>query len=95
VNIYVGNLSFDVTESQLQAEFEAFGTVSKVSLIVDRETNRPRGFAFVEMPDDAQGKAAIEGLNGRNIGGRNLTVNEARPREPRREGSGGGKRWQR
>ena len=80
MNIYVGNLPFDITDTQLQSEFEAFGAVSKVSIIADRDTGRPRGFAFVEMADGAQAKAAIDGLNGKQIAGRELTVNEARPR---------------
>ncbi len=80
MNIYVGNLPFDVTDAQLQSEFEAFGAVSKVSIIADRDTGRPRGFGFVEMPDDAQAKAAIDALNGKQLSGRALTVNEARPR---------------
>jgi RNA recognition motif-containing protein len=84
MNIYVGNLSFNTNDSELQAEFEAFGSVSKVSIISDRETGQPRGFAFVEMSQDSQGRAAIEGLNGKQIGGRSLTVNEAKPRADRR-----------
>jgi RNA recognition motif-containing protein len=80
MNIYVGNLPFDVTDAQLQAEFEAYGAVSKVSIVADRDTGRPRGFGFVEMSDDTQAKAAIDALNGKQIGGRALTVNEARPR---------------
>jgi len=84
VNIYVGNLSFGVTNSQLQSEFEAYGTVSKVNLVTDRETGQPRGFGFIEMADDSEARAAIEGLNGKAISGRNVTVNEARPREGRR-----------
>ena len=93
MNIYVGNLSFGVTDAQLRAEFEAFGSVSKVNLVTDRDTGRPRGFAFVEMDNDSEAKAAIEGLNGKDIAGRNVTVNEARPREQRggeRGGGGGG-----
>ena len=92
MNIYVGNLSFDVTGDQLKAEFEAFGPVSKVSIIADRDTGRPRGFAFVEMADDAQAKAAIAGLNGKQVGGRALTVNEARPRTGGGGGGGFGRR---
>ena len=84
VNIYVGNLSFGVTNSQLQSEFEAYGTVSKVNLVTDRETGQPRGFGFIEMADDSEARAAIEGLNGKAISGRSVTVNEARPREGRR-----------
>lgn len=96
MNIYVGNMSYDTTEDELREAFAAFGTVTKVSIIMDRETNRPRGFAFVEMADDEEGKAAIEGLNLQKIGGRSVTVNEARPREDRggggRRGGGGGGR---
>jgi RNA recognition motif-containing protein len=90
MNIYVGNLSFNTTESELQSEFEAYGSVSKVSIISDRETGRPRGFAFVEMSNDSEARAAIEGLNGKEIGGRNVTVNEARPRPSGGGGGGGG-----
>ncbi len=80
MNIYVGNLSFETTDAKLKAEFEAFGSVSKVSIVADRDTGRPRGFAFVEMDDGAQAKSAIDGLNGKQVDGRALTVNEARPR---------------
>jgi RNA recognition motif-containing protein len=83
--LYVGNLPFEVTRDEVRAAFEAFGTVYEVSLIEDRETGRPRGFGFVEM-DDAGAKAAIEGLNDKDFGGRNLMVNEAR------EKRGGGRR---
>ena len=86
MNIYVGGLSFDVTGPQLQTEFEAFGSVSRVSIVTDRDTGRPRGFAFVEMADNGQAKAAIDGLNGKQIAGRAVTVNEARART----GGGGG-----
>lgn len=88
MNIYVGNLSFDTTESKLQAEFEAFGSVSTVNLVADRETGRPRGFAFVEMEDGAQARSAIDGLNGKQVDGRALTVNEARPRKDGPRGRG-------
>lgn len=93
MNIYVGNLPFTVTDAQLQAEFEAFGAVSRVNVVADRETGRPRGFAFVEMSNDAEGRAAIEGLNGKSMAGRALTVNEARPKEG--GGGGGGGRGRR
>ena len=91
MNIYVGNLSFDITDAKLQAEFEAFGAVSKVSIVADRDTGRPRGFAFVEMEDAAQARSAISGLNGKEVGGRALAVDEARPRTggPRGRGNGG------
>ena len=90
MNIYVGNMSYETTESELLEAFAAFGEVSRVSIITDRETGRPRGFAFVEMPNDDEGKAAIEGMNLQKVGGRSITVNEAKPREDR--GGGGGRR---
>jgi RNA recognition motif-containing protein len=80
--LYVGNLSFDATTDSVRAAFEAFGTVYDVSLVTDRDTGRPRGFGFVEM-DDAAAVKAIEGLNGKDFGGRALTVNEARERTDR------------
>jgi len=88
--IYVGNLSFNTTEDQLRDLFAAHGEVDSVSLITDRVTGRPRGFGFVEMPDDAAAQAAIEALNGQDLEGRALTVNEARPKMERRGGGGGG-----
>ena len=93
-NIYVGNLTFDATEDQVRSLFEAYGPVEKVSIITDRDSGQPRGFAFVEMNDDESAIKAMEALNGTNLGGRNLTVNEARPKadRPRREGGGGGGR---
>ncbi len=84
--LYVGNLPFDVSDADVRTAFEAFGTVYDVSLITDRDTGRPRGFGFVEMDADAV-NAAIEGLNNKDFGGRDLTVNEARERN-----SGGGRR---
>ncbi|HRJ50687.1 MAG TPA: RNA-binding protein, partial [Phycisphaerales bacterium] len=89
MKLYVGNLSFKTTEDALRGLFEAHGEVSSAQLVMDRETGRPRGFGFVEMPDDGQARAAIEALNGQNIDGRDLTVNEARPREDRGGGGGG------
>ena len=91
-NIYVGNLSFDATEDNLREVFAAHGEVTSVKVITDRETGRPRGFAFVEMADDAQAKEAIEAVNLQDIAGRRVTVNEARPKSdrPRRGGGGGG-----
>jgi cold-inducible RNA-binding protein len=86
--LYVGNLTYNVNESDLEALFTPFGTVKSAQIIVDRETNRSKGFGFVEMDSDDQAQAAIQGLNGREQDGRNLTVNEAKPREPR--GGGGG-----
>ena len=90
MNIFVGNLSFDATENDIRTAFEAHGAVSTVNIVMDRETGRPRGFAFVEMPDGAEAKAAIEALNLTEINGRNITVNEARPKPERRGGGGGG-----
>ena len=92
-NIYVGNLSFDSSEDQVRSLFEAYGAVDKVSIITDRDTGQPRGFAFVEMADDDAANKAIEALNGTNLGGRNLNINEARPKADRpRSGGGGGGR---
>ena len=89
MNIYVGNLSFEETEASLESVFAAHGEVTSARIITDRETGRSRGFGFVEMSDQAQAQAAIAALNGTNQNGRDLTVNEARPREDR-GGSGGG-----
>ena len=89
-NIYVGNLTFDATEDQVRGLFEAYGPVDKVSIVTDRDTGQPRGFAFVEMADDDSAGKAMEALNGTNLGGRNLTVNEARPKTARPRGCGGG-----
>ena len=85
MNIFVGNLSFTATEQDLRQLFEAYGVVDRVNLVTDRDTGRPRGFGFVEMPDNAAATAAIQGLQGQQLAGRALTVNEAKPREPRRE----------
>ena len=82
--LYVGNLTYNVNESDLEALFSPFGTVQSAQIIVDRDTNRSKGFGFVEMGTDAEAQAAIQGLNERDHDGRNLTVNEAKPREPRR-----------
>ena len=89
-NIYVGNLSYDATEDQIRSLFEAFGPVDKVSVVTDRDTGQPRGFAFVEMTDDNAASKAMEGLNGSQLGGRSLNINEARPKESRPRGGGGG-----
>lgn len=89
-NIFVGNLNYSATEDEVRQLFEEFGTVDRVSLITDRDTGRPRGFGFVEMPNDEEGDAAIEQLNGVSLGGRQLNINEARPRQPRGGGGGGG-----
>lgn len=88
--LYVGNLPFSATEDDIADAFSAHGTVQSVNVITDRDTGRPRGFAFVEMGTDEEAAAAIEALDGRDFGGRNLKVNVARPREPRRGGGGGG-----
>ncbi len=83
MNIFVGNLAWTTTEDELAQLFEPFGTVEQARIATDRETGRSRGFGFVEMPDAAEAQAAIEELHGASIGGRPLTVNEARPREDR------------
>ena len=89
MNIYVGNLSYSVTEEDLNAMFAEFGDVSSAKLIMDRDTGRSKGFAFVEMSGEDAGQKAIDELNGRDVGGRSLTVNKARPREERPRGGGG------
>ena len=88
-NIFVGNLDFGATEEAIRALFETYGAVERVNLMTDRDTGRSRGFAFVEMTDAAEADRAIAGLNGHNLGGRALNVNEARPKVDR-GGSGGG-----
>lgn len=95
MKLYVGNLSFDTTENQLQDAFEQFGAVKEALLVMDKMTNRPRGFGFVTMGSASEGQAAIEGLNGKPLGGRNISVNEARPREDRPQGGDRGGRPQR
>ena len=95
MNIYVGNLSYEVTEEDLKEAFEVFGEVDTVKVIKDKYTGRSKGFGFVEMPAKAEAQSAIEGLNGKDLKGRSLNVNEARPRsEGRRDGarSGGPRR---
>ena len=82
--LYVGNLSFDATEDDVRAAFAAYGEVASATLVMDRETGRPRGFGFVEMTDNAAAESAIDALNGSDLNGRSLTVNEARPRPERR-----------
>lgn len=89
-NLYVGNLSYSVTSDDLQDAFGQYGTVTSAQVVMDRETGRSRGFGFVEMSDGAD--AAIDALNGADLKGRNISVNEARPREERRGGGGGGGR---
>ncbi len=83
-NIYVGNLPFSTTDEELREAFAQHGEVSSASVIMDRETNRSRGFGFVEMPNAGEADGAIEAMNGTDMGGRSLRVNEARPREQRR-----------
>lgn len=92
-NLFVGNMSFQTTEADLRAMFEPFGQITRVHIAMDRETGRARGFAFVEMPNDAEAAKAIAGLDGKVVGGRNLKVNEARPKSASggpRGGFGGG-----
>ena len=89
MNIYVTNLTYTTTEEELSQLFEPYGIVESVRIITDRETGRSRGFGFVEMPDATEAQAAIDGLHGTSLGGRPLTVSEARPREERRPREGG------
>jgi len=86
-NIFVGNLTFGATEDAVRSMFEAYGPVDRVSIVTDRDTGRSKGFGFVEMPNDSEGDTAINALNGRELDGRNLTINAARPKS---EGGGGG-----
>lgn len=88
-NLFVGNMSFQTTESDLRTLFEPFGEITRIHMVHDRETGQPRGFAFVEIADDAEAAKAISTLNGKEVAGRALKVNEATPR-PDRGGSGGG-----
>jgi cold-inducible RNA-binding protein len=93
-NLFVGNMSFQTTENELRELFTPFGQVTRVHIATDRETGRGRGFAFVEMPNDEEAARAIAALNGKEVGGRNLKVNEARPKTERsapRRGDGGGR----
>lgn len=89
--LFVGNLSFNTTENEIQDLFAAYGPVQQVDMIMDRMTGRPRGFGFVTMENKDDAQKAVEALNGKNVGGRDLTVNEARPREERPPGGGGGR----
>jgi len=92
-NLFVGNMSFQTTESDLQELFKPFGQVTRIHVVTDRETGRARGFAFVEMPNDAEAAQAVTALDGKELNGRNLKVNEARPKgaqPPRPGGSGSG-----
>ncbi len=95
-NIFVGNLSFGTTEDTLRSMFDSYGAVQRVNIVTDRDTGQARGFAFVEMSVDAEGNAAINGLNGKDLDGRALNVNEAKPKTDRGSGGGGGRgnsRW--
>jgi RNA recognition motif-containing protein len=92
MNIYVGNLSYNVTEEDLRQAFEAFGQVASASIIKDKFSNQSKGFGFVEMPVKEEAQAAITGMNGKQLKGRTLNVNEARPRSDDRRGGGGGRR---
>jgi len=101
-NIFVGNLSFGATEDSVRSMFESYGAVERVNIVTDRDTGQARGFAFVEMSVDSEGDSAINGVNGKDLDGRTLTVNEARPKGDRGSGgsNGGGygggqrnKRW--
>ena len=96
-NIFVGNLSFGATEDSVRALCEAHGAVDRVNIVTDRDTGQPRGFGFVEMANDAEGDKAIAAVNGTDLDGRTLNVNEARPKAERSGGGGGGgygrKRW--
>jgi RNA recognition motif-containing protein len=87
-NVFVGNMNFQTTESELRGLFEAFGQVTRVHIAMDRETGRARGFAFVEMPNDEEAAKAMSGLDGKEVGGRALKVNEARPKGASGGGSG-------
>ncbi len=95
VKIYVGNISFDTNEESLRAAFAAHGEVEEVAVITDRDTGRPRGFAFVTMPDDGTARAAIDALNGTELDGRTLNVSEARAKTGTGGGGGGGRGQQR
>ena len=94
-NIFVGNLSFGTTEDTLRSAFEPYGAVDRVSIVTDRDSGQPRGFAFVEMSVDSEGNSAISALNGKDIDGRSLNVNEARPKGDRSSGGRGQRsnRW--
>ncbi len=92
MNIYVGNLAHTVTENDLRQAFEAFGEVASVNIIKDKFSGESRGFGFIEMPDKTQAQTAIEGMNGKDLKGRSLNVNEARPRREGGRGGGGGYR---
>jgi RNA recognition motif-containing protein len=89
-NIFVGNMSYQTSQSDLEAAFAAFGAVERVSIVTDRDSGQPRGFAFVEMTNENEASKAIAGLNGTELNGRALNVNEARPREDRARSGGNG-----
>jgi RNA recognition motif-containing protein len=93
MNIYIGNLARTVSEDDLRQAFEAFGQITSVSLIKDKFSGEPRGFGFVEMSSNKEGQSAIDGLNGKDLKGQALNVNEARPRSENRGGGGGGRRF--
>src|SRR5580704_15586558 len=92
-SLFVGNMSFQTTESELTTLFSQFGKVTRAHIAMDRETGRARGFAFIEMPNDAEAAKAIAGLDGKEVGGRNLKVNEARPKTASSGPRGGGRGW--
>lgn len=91
MNIYCGNLSFDMNDDDLHQAFEAYGEVTSAKVIMDRMTGKSRGFGFVEMPDDGNGQTAIDELNGKDLKGREIRLNIAKPREDNRGGGGGGR----
>jgi cold-inducible RNA-binding protein len=96
MKLYVGNLSYSTTQEALETAFSDHGRVDEVAIVMDRETGRPRGFAFVTMNNDQEARSAIDAVNGKEIDGRTVTVNEARPkadRAGRGGGGGGGRRW--
>lgn len=92
MKIYIGNMSFETTEETVRQAFETYGEITSINLISDRDTGRPKGFGFVEMANDEEAKAAIAGLNGTEVDGRTVNVNEARPRPEGGRGGGGGSR---
>ena len=90
-NIFVGNLSFNTTEQDIRSLFETHGSVDRVSIVTDRDSGQPRGFGFVEMTNDAEGNSAISAINGKDVDGRALNVNEAKPKAEGSRGGGGGR----
>jgi len=93
MDIYVGNLSYDTTDDDLRAAFSPYGTIASGRVVQDRETGRSRGFGFIEMPDALEAQVAIEAMNGKDLQGRTLTVNESRPRQSGGQGQSRGPRW--